>query len=502
MKLDAVRIFSIFIALNAMNMTELRSQFGGSNLFEYQLGEIPGVDSSFLSSHYDQLNLSYDYKNFRASLRGEQFINKFSDRRYSKITQYSLRYRTKNLTLKAGNIYEIIGTGLLLRAYEIPGTVYEDRGYRVREGFYQDLQGFSARYAGKKFHAAVIRGMPLYNVLPPTTDENDRRTDLVEAVTAGYSLAGQTAELNFMRDGRELGDVDLASISLSGSLPAGFSYTTELARDLEHSLSDFGTDSRYAGYFSLNYTALRIGGSLELKSYHKFVLGSAFNDPPTLVKEHSYKVLNRSTHVPILDDEKGYQLEMYYRFSSGSMVTFNTAFAANDLFKTYLFREYFTELYTPLGNETNARLFLDYAQDQFQGDKGRVAGGGKAERLLNNGWSAELEAEYQVVRSTTASNDPFNNTVVSLSASKSARVSGGLVFEVSTDPNLTDDTGTLAVETDPRFWLGANFSYKINRNNTIYLFGGQRRGGPACTSGICYEVLDFTGLEVRVSTKF
>ena len=38
---------------------------------------------------------------------------------------------------------------------------------------------------------------------------------------------------------------------------------------------------------------------------------------------------------------------------------------------------------------------------------------------------------------------------------------------------------------------------KPNRKNTIQLFAGKRRGGPACTSGICYEVLDFKGAEIK-----
>jgi hypothetical protein len=38
--------------------------------------------------------------------------------------------------------------------------------------------------------------------------------------------------------------------------------------------------------------------------------------------------------------------------------------------------------------------------------------------------------------------------------------------------------------------------------NTISMFAGKRRGGPACTSGICYEVLDFEGIEIRLKTIF
>jgi hypothetical protein len=34
------------------------------------------------------------------------------------------------------------------------------------------------------------------------------------------------------------------------------------------------------------------------------------------------------------------------------------------------------------------------------------------------------------------------------------------------------------------------------------MFAGKRRGGTACTSGTCYYVPDFEGLELRVLSRF
>jgi hypothetical protein len=34
------------------------------------------------------------------------------------------------------------------------------------------------------------------------------------------------------------------------------------------------------------------------------------------------------------------------------------------------------------------------------------------------------------------------------------------------------------------------------------MFTGRRRGGPACNAGVCYEVLDFYGVEFRFTTRF
>jgi hypothetical protein len=84
---------------------------------------------------------------------------------------------------------------------------------------------------------------------------------------------------------------------------------------------------------------------------------------------------------------------------------------------------------------------------------------------------------------------------------KSPKYSAAFVWEFTNDPNVADNPGTEKIE-KTQHYPGINFSYKPNRKNTIQLFAGKRRGGPACTSGICYEVLDFKGIELRWSYRF
>ena len=54
---------------------------------------------------------------------------------------------------------------------------------------------------------------------------------------------------------------------------------------------------------------------------------------------------------------------------------------------------------------------------------------------------------------------------------------------------LDKEFGTCIIisENVQRHWMGLDTKYKINMRHTITLFAGQRRGGPACTSGICYR---------------
>ena len=86
--------------------------------------------------------------------------------------------------------------------------------------------------------------------------------------------------------------------------------------------------------------------------------------------------------------------------------------------------------------------------------------------------------------------------------SRGSKLSLSVTWEVSTDPFQTDNISTFEVEKRARHWAGMDARYKFNPHHSLALFAGQRRGGPACTSGICYEVLDFQGVELRWISKF
>ena len=71
-----------------------------------------------------------------------------------------------------------------------------------------------------------------------------------------------------------------------------------------------------------------------------------------------------------------------------------------------------------------------------------------------------------------------------------------LVFEMSSDPFQLEEE---------KSWItypGIIINYMPVHSTKVSLFAGKRRGGPACNSGVCYDVLDFEGIELRISTTF
>ena len=477
--------------------SQLNAQLSGNNLFEFQLGNLPDVSPKDLTTHYNQLNLRYRYKWISASARYEHFLSQTDGSSYHSLSQYQLQFRKDGIDLKIGNFSEILGNGLLLRAYEIPGSVFEDEGYRVRYGFYRDIRGFSGKYQGKHIYVKALRGKVLTNDLPPILPVEDRRTDLVEAIESGVSIYGQTAGLVFMRNTNPSSQESFYSLLANGGFLSYFSYNVEFAHNIGNGVTPFVTDdpnARYGLYSSLNFSYGRVGLSFEYKDFSRMLLGSGLSDPPTLVKEHKYKVLNRSIHVSKLSDESGIQVEAYYSFKNGSRLLANYARAKNELFSTFVFNEYFSE-YTFYPGKSTLTLFADYSSDEFRREPVRYSTGVVWELAMKNAWSSLLEIEYQHINREGLFPALINNYVLIAGLSHSPKLSFSAVIEMSDDPRL--------VNTKPqRFWFGADLSYKINRHNTLSVFAGQRRGGPACNSGVCYEVLDFEGVELRFKSKF
>ena len=483
---------------------QVNRQLSGNNLFEYQLGNLPYTEPGGLSSHYNQLNLGYRYKGLKATLRVEHFLSQNQGSSYFSPSQFQVSYRKEKLELKIGNFNETLGNGLLVRGYEIAGSVFEEEAYRTRYGFYRDMLGFSAKYSGDIWYLHALRGKSLVNTLPPTVPPEERRIDLVEGVETGITLYAQTLGLILMRNSNPFDEEYFYSLLFSGSLLGSLSYNFEYVHDLSSDLPVLGMDesSRYGLYGSLSFSRGSFGVSLEYKNYHNLLIGSGINDPPTAVRESRYKMLNRSIHVPQFVDESGIQLEGYYTFPNHERLVVNYTRALNQFFVDYQFDELFLEFSFYPGEKNDLTVFADYASDEFKSEDTRYAAGAVWDYSIAGPWSVQLHMEYQYIEREIVERDVMHNGVVMLGLSKSPVMSLSLVWEMSNDPYMTDRPDTPEIEQQWRYWPGLEASYKINHANTLSLFAGKRRGGPACTSGICYEVLDFEGVEIRLKTKF
>ncbi len=463
-------------------------QLSGSNLAEFQYGNIPGEKPANLSALYDQLNLSFRQKNIFLKTKIESFQPSFSkNRSYTKISQFSAQYSDKGFKIQLGSLYQTIGRGLLLRNYEQPSSIWEGRGYRVKYGFFKDLQGLAASYTKDNFQIKLLRGRVLAVDLPPTLDNLERRPDLIEGGEGNYTVKGQTIGLAFMRHTNDERTDSYATAYVDGYLKS-ISYYAEYA---------FGGNNARAAYGGINFFSGSFGISLEYKNYNNFLIGAGINDPPTLIKEHSSRLLNRSTHVPILTNESGYQTEVSYQFKNSSIISFNHSGASNKIGEdlSFTFREYYIDYEIHAGQNWYGKIFADFSQDPFNAENQRYTGGIILEREIHS-VTAGLDLEMQKVNRDFGEIQEFSNYYTSLNISKGSKMGISLVLELSNDPFLIEEGKEFIA------YPGVILSYQPVHSTSLSLFAGKRRGGPACNSGVCYDVLDFEGIELRITTNF
>ncbi|MCT4587658.1 MAG: DUF6029 family protein [Carboxylicivirga sp.] len=471
------------ILLSLLVIEPANAQLSGTSLMEYQYGQLPGANESSFNALYNKINLNYRYNKLKIKAGAQYYISPYGDRNYVEPGWLGLNYRNKGWEFNLGNFNETIGRGILLRSYEIHGAVIEDLSFRSKQYFYRDLLGASASYRHKKFRLKASYGWALNNVINPTEKMDVRRDDQIAAISGEYKLFKQTIGATFMHHENSAANTDYALGNLSGRILPYLSYYAAYASTINTD------DNGHAMYASLNFAKGDFGFSAEWKDYERFVIGSGINEPPALVKEHSYRVLNRSTHVLQPENESGFQFEAFYHASENTLITLNHTIANNDFGSTLKFREWFAEVSTSFKN-ADLKVFADYANDPLKGEKDRISTGFNLEQKVKTNHGVLFELEYQTFK---RDNDDNQNIAGGVTYNYKSKFYWSVLNEWSNDNFITD--------TD-KIWLSSTLRYKVNTKHTLQLFAGERRGGPACSAGVCYEVLDFKGVELRWYARF
>ncbi|NJM15471.1 MAG: hypothetical protein HC896_08940 [Bacteroidales bacterium] len=288
-----------------------------------------------------------------------------------------------------------------------------------------------------------------------------------------------------------------SSVYLEGSLPANINYYAEYAQQMngQDYLAVGDNNQSFGFYASLSTFISLVGLSAEYKKYQNFFIGSGINEPPSLVKEHGYRLLNRATHVTNIFNEEGYQLEAYVNVFTDDQITLNHSRAVNQLGKKFKFYEYFAEYYLT-ANDLNFKFFADYSVDELELDDLRLTGGFDANYVISYPYSINLAIEHQAIDRDKLNQHGLNNVFYQVGLASSTKYSVAFLYEQTSDPSF------LGQGQKKRNYYAGSFSYRPGPAHSVSVFAGERRGGPACTSGICYEVLDFKGVEVRYKLNF
>ena len=485
-----------------------------SNLAEYQLGNLPNAEPGDLSTLFNQLTLEYRQSPVTIGLRLENFQSSIGERSYSYFAQRYVAWQKGRIKVRLGNFNTTLGRGLVMRAFELPSVVFEQRQFRRRYAYNRDIDGILVQGAWSRFEFTVLHGQPLNEAAPPGFDES-RRSGLVQGgqvkfrpanwLTLGDAyLRAEVAHAALRKNEMNsvFGELNLSNLLRQrGMKRSSLKLYAEHARSNSMASEYFSANEEddFATYVNLIFSYKKFGLSAEYKDYNNFENG--VNVPPIGYLEHGYYLLNRSTHELLAENEKGWQIEATYRLFPNLFILANASYALNEFPSArFEFSERMLKAAFTVSNSVNGKAFYNQSKDELRGELQRYTGGINLDWQFAGRYSLSADAQYQTIDRGFENLvfDELENAFASLTFSASPRYSVSVVAQRSTDVAETDDPATpFITEADPKYWLSFSGAYQLDMNHEISFFYGARRGGLACTSGTCYEVLPFEGFEIR-----
>lgn len=494
------------------------AQVSVQNLLDFQAGNVPGRDPSNLTQTFDQADIQAFLDHVRFGARFEydhNSLDRFSNQAFS---QRWLELTDAGSRVRVGNLFTILGRGLLQRSFTLPGVVLTSEGTASRFGFMRDVDGVLVEQQAGPLALRGLSGRPNAGDISPGVAEEfgiprysgqllggqgALRVVRGASLGAAYTrLDPGTGKTNEYASGFGALDPLEAFGIQSVSLPIYAEYALGQSNLQDWVRFHAGDDRASALYASLGLVAGPFGGSAEWKDYHRFSLG--VNDPPSLVREQSFALLNRTTHVLFAQDEEGYQLEGSWRFDALGNVVLNRSRSDGKLSISQPPRRYqetYLELHAAPGAWTwlDLTLFADGGRDEFVGIRRRETYGASARAPGPAAMEFVLDVEHQ---STDRTGTTFVDRYASLSAQHPRWGTASLLWQHSTDPAEESPSDASSPGVQPRTWWGGSLSTRIGQRHDVALFAGQRREGLACTAGTCYKVEALDGVSLRISSRF
>ncbi len=497
-----------------------------SNLLLWQAGRDPLTETNAMTGIYDRFDLVYSRDGLRAGLRAESYQPSrdegFLPARYDEVTLKYAEWEDEGLRLRLGDGFATLGRGLLFRAFELGGVVRDAVFPPSQYADARSLDGVILEANRGPVSALLFGGEPVrYPDVPPGIVALPRREGHVGGGHATFTLhPALDLGAGYLRSERQLPgsspelaeyastDLTLRAARLAPSLAArglDLQAYAEYAGQSWDPLGDgldTGATTPHAFYTATQISVGRWGASFETKDYDGFALG--WNDPPNLVPEMSQHLLNRMSHFLLAGGEHGRQISLMGSLPGELALQVESARAANEVNGL---KQYRLDVVALQGDPLalwHWEVFAATGCDEVEGLTDHCTAGLAVGREFGGGLSLRLNAEHQRAERTTFGEvSAFENIFLGLGVDRAGQGTLALQAEFSNDPDEKDDPLTFdVVETEPRHWIGAVAVAPLNRHHEAALFAGSRRGGTACTSGTCYLVPDFTGVELRLVSRF
>lgn len=513
------------LALLATAAASAHAQLSVTNLLVAQAGERLYFTPRDRVAVYDQLNASYEQGDWSAGIRFE--TERTSDdsplggrlASYDAITQRWAEWRDPNARLRVGQFGTILGRGLVHRSFELPGVVYDESGTRTRYAASRDMDGVLAEGNAGPFSVRAFVGKPTDGTTSPASEAqgSSRYLGVLQGGQAELALPrtlrtgiaftrysfGDAPDVHL---GSAFAGADLASALGVAAIaaPLYVEYAQRGACFADGFRLRRGDAEAHALYASLGLIWGAYSLVAEAKDYSQFRLGT--NDPPALVREHSWNLLNRNTHLLDAEGEEGVLFELSGPLGAWASGVANLSRAdGKPGVRRLFFQERFVELRVapPSDDRWELRGYSASGLDTWDFVSDRHALGLAAATRLPLALSAEASIERQRVVRTGFFGPSlgYEDHVGTLGVTRAGWGTAGFIVTRTTDPiDLPSDL--FGEPTSPSaLFAGVTLAARVGPHHEVELFAGRRRGGRACVSGTCYEVQSLEGAELRVTSR-
>lgn len=509
----ALIIAPLFSVLPTSSFAQLRL----NTLSNFRIGELPNSNAAAATTYYSDALLEYRHQFIDFGLRVEGYVSpnmksliQPRDNKFQKITQRFAQINWAWGNARIGNLYGLFGRGMIFRAFELPGFIYESSIAQKQHRVIRDVDGAKLAVNWRRFSITTLGGRIVNPLIAP--DDKLRNFGNVNGgqfeANLGFGAAVGTAYLQHKTETVESklstyfakwsADALLDRMSLNDFT---FDIYSEYATDKGYAkLAALTPKDPHAFYFSATTTWKKTGASFEYKDYKDF--NFEINDPPPVIRENQEKLLNRATHVLDAVSEKGAQLELFYSPTWFTRFTANFSRAIDE--RAVTGRPKFAENYLAFeytGDKISSKFFVDSGKDELFSEIKRFTTGFLPDYSLMNDATIGLDIQWQYIRKVGnrgAFDYRIYNTYAAFKFQNWRALSLSISMERSNDPDLTDDLQVNKKE----YFFNTSIGWRPMPQVNLLLFAGKRRGGTACDHGYCIELLEFNGMEFRVETQW
>jgi cytochrome c biogenesis protein CcmG/thiol:disulfide interchange protein DsbE len=429
------------------------------------------------------LDVSYQFGGFRTGIMLNSQAPSEEGGRENNIEHRFFEFNSSNVFVRTGHFYGIFGRGLVFNSYE-------DRAVRIDTR----LDGLIGTLKTGGLTATAFSGTPKVN------DKDIRALDINYALP--YKLNVAVTGMTYRRDFEDLPD-DMVNRDLVGAARIqqnfGFGdYYFEYGDKLRSKDEDpypfiFGGKALYAN-LNFYYGAFSVSG--ETSNYDRFELIpkadgiTSLNRPPSLAREFTWTLINRSPHTLIPNDEVGNNLDLLYSSKNGWTLLASGARIKNHAEKTVYELGYGSFVKDRFGDFRLAGAFA------YQDSKGlHQIAMGELTWLATETHSLTLQAEHQHVRlggGPTFNLGAYDEQWFKLEYETAPRWAFAAILEINNKyPEL------LEIQDEPEGPFPAGqVTYTLNRGGNLNFWFGKRQAGFICSGGVCKFEPAFEGVEV------